>query len=57
MLHRPVGPAAAHAKDKIVENFAAARRVGHFGMKLDAEETPRRIGEGGDRRVGAVRQD
>ncbi len=56
MLHRPVRPAAADTKNKIVEDLTPARRMRDFGMKLHAEEAPGRIGEGGDGRIAAVRQ-
>ena len=54
MLHRPVGLATADTKNEIVEDLPPARRVRHFGMKLHAEEAPRRIGESSDGRIGAV---
>ena len=41
--HRPVLAAAADVVDEVGDDFPAARRVGHFGMKLQAEHFARAI--------------
>ncbi len=40
MPHRPMSSAPANLVDKIGDDFPAARRVGNFGMKLEAEKFP-----------------
>ena len=56
VLHRPVGRGVADAEEEVLQQLAAARRVHHLGMELDAVALPRAVGAGGDRRVVAVRQ-
>ena len=43
IAHRPVLAAAADAVDEVGDDFLAARRVGDFGMKLQAEKFPRAV--------------
>src|SRR5688500_8853420 len=56
MLHGPVRPGGADAKDEILQTLGAARRMRDFGVKLHTEKAPGGIGEGGDRRIAAVRK-
>ena len=49
--HRPVAGQAADVADEIGQQFAAVRRVHHFGVEHQAEEAPLLVG--GDR-VGSA---
>ena len=53
VARRPVAGAAADALDEVVQDLAALGRVHDFGVKLDAVEAARFVGDGGQRRVGA----
>ena len=52
----PVGGGAADAVHEVGEHLAAALAVHDLGVELHAEETPGRIAERLDRRVGALRE-
>src|SRR5262247_1186116 len=54
VLHSPGWLTTADAKDEVIENLLAPRRVRHLRMELDTEEPPAGIGEGSDGRVAAV---
>ena len=51
MAHGPFAPAAADAVDEIGEDFPPARRVRHFGVKLQPEKFPRRVLDGRELRI------
>jgi hypothetical protein len=51
MAHGPVPAAAADAVDEIGDDFAPARRVGHFRVKLQPVKIPGGVFNGGELRV------
>jgi hypothetical protein len=53
MPRRPVGGAAAHLEEEVVQDLTASRGVGHLGMELNAEERALPVFDGRDRRIGA----
>src|SRR6478736_4371014 len=48
-----VGGELSHLEQERANDFRAARRVGHFGMELDAVEAARWIRDSGERSAGA----
>ena len=55
--HGPVGGAARDARGEILQKRRAARRVHHFGMELHAVEAALIVGDGGEGRAVADRDD
>ena len=52
--HGPVGFEPADSEQEIAQDFIAARRVSHFGMKLNPEKPARTIVHGRHGRIAAV---
>ncbi len=52
MGHGPVAGATGDGADEIGEERGTIRRVHHFGVELDAIETPRIVGDRRERRAG-----
>ena len=55
--HGPIHRAVTNVIDEVLQDFAAARRVCDFGMKLQAVEFPLRIFHGGEGRAAGVSSD
>ena len=54
VLHGPGRLTTANAKDEVLENFLAPRRMRHFRMKLNTEKPPARISKGRNVGIAAV---